>query len=97
MINREWIKASVITFTSGTDPYGQKRKQGESSREIEMVVKIYSQSNVDTVQYVDVDMIGLTKDTEITDANQIQIGEQRYNIKYVIPSGRLHQILMKKV
>lgn len=97
MINREWVKVSVISFTSGTDPYGQKRKNGESSREVEMVVKIYNQTNVDTVQYVDVDMIGLTKDKEITDANQIQIGEQRYNIKYVIPSGRLHQILMKKV
>lgn len=62
-----------------------------------MVVKIYNQSNVDTVAYADVDMIGLTADKEITDANQIIIGDDKFNIKYVIPSGRLHQILMKKV
>lgn len=97
MINREWQKVQVISFNDGIDAYGQKRRNGQTSREVEMVLKIYNQANVNTVNYVDVDMVGLTADKEITDANQIKIDEQLYNVKYSIPSGRLHQIFMKKV
>ena len=87
----------VITFSTGTDAYGQKRKNGETSRDVEMVVKIYSQRNTADMRYVEVTNIGLTKDADITDANQIKIDEDTYNVLYVIPSGKLYQILMKKV
>lgn len=97
IFNRELKPVSVVSFTTGTDAYGQKRKQGSTTRTVEMVVKIYSQSNVSDVRYCDVTNIGLTYDTSITDENQIVIDGATYNVLYVIPSGRMYQILMKKV
>lgn len=97
ILNRELKPVSVVSFTTGTDAYGQKRKQGSTSRTVEMFVKVYSQSNVSDVRYCDVTNIGLTYDTSITDENQIVIDGATYNVLYVIPSGRMYQILMKKV
>ena len=96
MINREWQKVKVVTFSDELDKYGQKRQGESTEREIEMVVKIYTQSNVEDPKYVDVDMIGITKDKDITDANQIEIGDDRYNVKFIIPSGRYCQVFMSK-
>lgn len=62
-----------------------------------MDIKIFSQVNVSDVRYVDVDVIGLTYDKSITDANQIKFDDRVYDVKYVIPSSRLNQILMKRV
>lgn len=95
--NRELKSVSVISFTTGTDAYGQKRTLGSTTRTVEMFVKVYSQSNVSDIRYNEVTNIGLTKDASITDKNQIVIDGATYNVLYVIPSGRLHQILMKKV
>ena len=95
--NRELKSVSVISFTTGTDAYGQKRTLGSTSRTVEMYVKVYAQSNVSDVRYCDVTNIGLTYDTSITDENQIVIDGATYNVLYVIPSGRMYQILMKKV
>ena len=97
ILNRELKPVSVVSFATGTDAYGQKRKQGSTTRTVEMVVKIYAQSNVSDVRYCDVTNIGLTYDTSITDENQIVIDGATYNVLYVIPSGRMYQILMKKV
>lgn len=97
IFNRELKPVSVVSFTTGTDAYGQKRKQGSTSRTVEMFVKVYSQSNVSDVRYCDVTNIGLTYDASITDKNQIVIDGATYNVLYVIPSGRMYQILMKKV
>ena len=95
--NRELKPVSVVSFATGTDAYGQKRKQGSTSRTVEMYVKVYAQSNVSDVRYCDVTNIGLTYDASITDENQIVIDGATYNVLYVIPSGRMYQILMKKV
>ena len=95
--NRELKPVSVVSFTTGTDAYGQKRKQGSTTRTVKMYVKVYAQSNVSDVRYCDVTNIGLTYDTSITDENQIVIDGATYNVLYVIPSGRMYQILMKKV
>ncbi len=99
MINREKQSVSVITFTAGTDAYGQKRKNGvESSREVEMYIKVHNQTPVDDIRYTDVTDIGLTADKLITDKNQIIDAEgTKYQIMYVIPSSRYYQILMKRL
>ena len=96
MINREWQTAIIASYTSGLDEYGQP-VMGESKREVEMVVKLYQQSNTSDVRYTDVSTIGLTKDALITDKDQVQVGNDTYKVLYVIPSPRLHQILMKRV
>lgn len=96
MINREWQTATITSYTSGLDEYGQP-VMGESKREVEMVVKLYQQSNTSDVRYTDVSTIGLTKDALITDKDQVQVGNDIYKVLYVIPTSRLHQILMKRV
>ncbi len=96
MINREMKTVYLVSFTSGTDKYGQKRNNGEKKDVIEMAVKIYSQTNVSDIRYNDIELIGLTK-TAVKDSQQIEIDSVRYQISYVIPSGRYTQVLMKKV
>lgn len=98
MINREQKSVSVITFTSGTDAYGQVRKKGiDSTRTVEMYIKTYVQENVSDIRYVDVTDIGLTKDKLITDSNEIVDGEINYQVLYVIPSSRYYKILLKRL
>lgn len=99
MINNEKQSVSVITFTTGTDAYGQKNKNGiADTRTVEMYIKIYNQTPVDDIRYTDVTEIGLTTDKLITDNNQIVDAEgNKYNILYVIPSSRYYQILMKRL
>lgn len=41
MINRDKQLVKVISFTSGKDEYGRPRKNGSTSREVEMYVSIY--------------------------------------------------------
>lgn len=97
MINREMQLVTVVSFTAGTDEYGQKRNNGQTTRQVEMMVKVYTQNRVNDIRYVDVTNIGLTKDNNITDENQIIIGEDTFEVMYVIPSTRYNQILLKKV
>lgn len=97
MIMREWVPVSVVSYELGTDTYGQKRKLGSTARTCQMVIKPYTKANIDNVKYVDVTDIGLTADHEITDANTINYGGASYQVLYVIPSGRLYQIFMKRV
>ena len=98
MINREKQSVSVITFTPGTDAYGQKNKKGIAERRtVEMYIKIYNQAPVDDIRYTDVTDIGLTTDKLITDENEIEDENGiKYNILYVIPSSRYYQILMNQ-
>lgn len=96
MINREMKSVLLISFTSGTDKYGQKRNNGNTEETIEMAVKVYSQTNVSDIRYNDVELIGLTK-TAVKDSQQIKIDDIVYQVLYVIPSGRYNQVLMKKV
>ena len=87
----------VLSYEDVVDEYGQKRQGTPTARVVEMVCKIYSQTNVTDPRYVDVDVIGLTYDKEITDKNVIIINGDKYNIKYIIPSSRLTQVLMKRI
>ena len=97
MINREMRPVTILTYPTGDDSYGQARRGTPTERVVDMVVKIYSQNNTTDVRYVDIDVIGLTYDKTITDKNEVVIDGIRYTVKYPIPSGRLTQILMKKV
>lgn len=79
---------NVISYSEETDAYGQKRQGAQTIRRVEMYCRIFSQVNIDNPKYVDIDVIGLTDDKNITDANQIVIDDDVYNVKYVIPSSR---------
>lgn len=96
MINREMQSVDVLSYTSTLDEYGQSRMETPTSQTIKMMYKIYSQSNVSNPKYVDVDLIGITAYQNITTANEIKIGNDKYVVKYVIPSSRYYQVLMSK-
>lgn len=97
MINREWKQVTVITFADELDEYGQKRQKGSSTRQVEMVTKIASQTDTADPRYVDVTDIGLTKDKNISVNNQVSYDGNTYNVLYIIPSSRYYQILMKRL
>lgn len=97
MINRDKKIVKIVSYASGKDEYGRPRKNGSTSREVEMFVTLYQQTNTQDIRYVEVTNLGLTKDNEINDTNQIIIDDQKYQVLYVIPSKRYNQILMKKV
>lgn len=96
MINREYIPVSIITYKNGIDEYGQKKITVDNKRTADMVIKIYSQTNVTDPRYVDCDYIGITKDKDITDANDIEFNDIVCNVKYFIPTPKYTQVLMKK-
>lgn len=94
-INRDWKKVYILSYIDEIDEYGQLRQNEPTKTEIEMFYRLYNQSNTDNPLYIDVDMIGLTKCSTITNKNEIEIDGSNYSVKYVIPSGRFYQILMQ--
>lgn len=95
MINNEMQSVKVITFTSGTDDYGQTRQTVSSVTYVDMTLKLYSQTNSSDPRFLNVEYVGLTTDTSITTANQIEVGGSKFNIERTIPSGRYMQVLLK--
>lgn len=96
MINREMRKVTVKSNSGEKNSYGQKI-MNDNTRVVDMVVKVYRQTNISDIRYNDITNIGLTYEVGITDKDQIIIDNKTYNVIYVIPSGKLHQIFMKRV
>lgn len=92
MLNREWQEVEVITYTT-KDSYGQL--QSGKPKTITMVIKVYSQFNINNPKYVDIDYIGIVKSP--VDFNLVKFDGITCNVLYCIPSGKYYQVLMKKV
>lgn len=93
MINREMHDVTYRAFDNTKDEYGQLKQTYEDST-IQMMIKIQNQINVEDPRFVDVDSIGISKDLLVA-GNKIIDGEKVYLIKYVIPSSRFQQALLK--
>jgi hypothetical protein len=68
-----------------------------------MVCHIYSQDNVQDPRFVDIDVLGLTEERNITVDNEVVISDNNFGIptgtyvvKYVIPTSRLTQVFLKR-
>lgn len=96
MINREWQTVNLLTYSTTVDEYGQFRTNTPTSKDIEMVVKIFAQTEVDNPKYVNIEKIGITKEKNISTENEIKIDNQLYVVRFIIPSGKYYQILMEK-
>ena len=94
MINRETKTVVYREFTSDKDAYGQLKREYED-RNVEMMIKIMGQHNVEDPRFVDCDAIGITKDLSLTLGNHIIDKDKKYLIKYLIPSNRYQQVLLK--
>jgi hypothetical protein len=94
MINNEMKTVKVYTYEI-KNSVGQKMTS-EIGRDVDMFIKIHTQTNVADPRYVDIDLVALTKDFSIKEGNVIEIDNVRYDVKYTTPSKRYLQILMKK-
>lgn len=103
MINRELQSASVTGFAHDTaapynltvDQYGQL--EAGIPRTIHLAVKVYSQQNVADPRYVDVELIGLTKDTSVAPGEVISLASGNYRVKYVLPTGRWNELMLVRL
>ena len=104
MINRELQSVTIKAFAHessapydlAVDEYGQLT-YSQTTRSAQMMTKIYSQQNVQDPRYVDVEMVGLTKDTSIVPGEVVSLASGEYRVKYVVPTGRWQEILLTKL
>lgn len=95
MINNEMRTVSLLSYASTIDAYGQVRKGTSTSTNIEMMVKTYSQSNVDNPKYVDVELVGLTK-ANVSVENRIVIDTIKYDVLFVTKAKRYNEVMLRK-
>lgn len=89
-------KANLISFSIGTDKYGQTRTNISSKREIEIDIRLKNATENQNINFVDFQYVGLTKDKNISCKDQIITDTDKYNVVYVIPSHRYYTILLNK-
>ena len=95
-ITRELKSATIKTYGTTVDRYGQL-VQSDVTRTADIAFKIYAQQNVQDPRYVDVEAVGLTKDTSIVPGEVISFAQGDYRVKYAIPSGRWTQLMLVKL
>ena len=95
MINNEMRTVTIKHFMETLNDYGEKVLSTDSSTTAEMMVKQYSQTNVQDPRFVDVQYIGLTK-AAISINEVVSIDGTDYMVLYVIPSGRYTQVMLKE-
>lgn len=96
MINNEMKSVEVLTY-SEVNNVGQKRMGEPTTKTVDMFIKIYSQSNVADPRYLDVDLIALSKDYEISTSNVIKVENDKYNVKFILKTPRYLVLYLKKV
>lgn len=94
MINNEMRTVTIKQFNETLNDYGEKVLSTDSTT-AEMMVKQYSQTNVQDPRFVDVQYIGLTK-AAISINEVVSIDGTDYMVLYVIPSGRYTQVMLKE-
>lgn len=92
MIYRELREITVNIYVNELDKYGQKRQKGSSTRTIEGVVKTMNQFNIENPKYVDIELIVLTKDCGLSNANTLTIDGKEYQIKYITNTSRYNMV-----
>ena len=95
-ITRELQSATIKAYGSTVDRYGQL-VQSDGTRTADIAFKIYAQQNVQDPRYVDVEAVGLTKDTSIVPGEVISFAQGDFRVKYVIPTGRWQEVLLTKL
>ena len=94
MINNEMRTVTIKHFNETLNDYGEKVLSTDSTT-AEMMVKQYSQTNVQDPRFVDVEYIGLTK-AAVSINEVVSIDGTDYMVLYVIPSGRYTQVMLKE-
>ena len=95
-IHRELQSATVKAYDLTVDAYGQLQRGTPTTRTCDMTVKTYMQQNVQDPRYVDVELIGLTKEN-IVPGEVVSLAQGDYRVKYVINSHRWNEIMLTKI
>lgn len=97
MLNREKTPITIIHYTDSIDGYGQTKKTVKEKVASEMVVHIYSQTNVTNPKYVDIDYLGIyDPQTNISIDDDIIFNDIQCSVMYVVPTNRYNIVYMKK-
>ena len=96
MINLQMKQYDYFALGSENE-YGEKISGEIPKGKVKMAVNIASQSIQDNVLYKDAELIGLTRNAEISDKNIIEIGGEKFKVLYVNTRGRYRQIVMRKM
>ena len=95
MLNREMVAVTLQSFSSELDNYGQKQISPAKDF-IDMVIKPYSNANVEDPRFEDVEIIGLTK-AEVSINNRIMLSSgETYEVLHVQPGERYNQVFMRR-
>ena len=95
MLNREMVAVTLQSFSSELDSYGQKQI-APASAFIDMVIKPFTNANVDDPRFDSVEIIGLTK-SEVSINNRIMLSSgETYEVLHVQPGERYNQVFMRK-
>lgn len=97
MIHRELQSATVKSYGLTVDDYGQLEQKPPVTRTADIMVKISMQQNVQDPRYLDIEMVGLTKDTSIVPGEVISLAQGDYRVKYVVPTSRWQELLLAKL
>lgn len=96
-ITRELQSATIKTYGLTVDTYGQLEQGTPTTRQADIAFKVYAQQNVQDPRYVDVEAVGLTKDTSIVPGEVISFAQGDFRVKYVIPTGRWQELMLVKL
>ena len=92
----DYLSFARASYEYVVDEYGQFM-YSVPTRTAEIAYKIYSQQNVPDPRYVDVEAVGLTKDTSIVPGEVVCLAQGDFRVKYVIPSGRWQQLMLVRL
>ena len=92
VINRSMREALKFSLAAD-DEYGQATLDTENPSTIHLTFGLYNPKEVADVRYQDVEYTGLTFDN-LTDNDVIQLGEDKYKVKFVNPFGRISQVFL---
>ena len=95
-ITRELQSATIKTYGTSVDRYGQLIPNDET-RTAEIAFKVNGQQNVADPRYIDVEAVGLTKDTSIVPGEVVSLAQGDFRVKYVIPTSRWQQLMLVKL
>ena len=97
MINREKTPISIIRYEDTVDEYGQTKRYIKEEIASEMVVHIYSQTNVTNPKYVDIDYLGIyNPQVNISIDDDIIFNNNQCSVMYIVPANRYNIVYMKK-
>lgn len=92
----DYLSYARASYEYVVDDYGVPM-YATATRTADIAFKLYSQQNVQDPRYIDVEAIGLTKDTSIVPGEVVTLAQGDFRVKYVIPSARWIQLMLVRL